>query len=1081
MKKIKLFLVLTIFPVFIQASHIAGGDIAYECLPDGRVVVTLKLFRDCEGISVSSSQTLEILNGCTNTTTTTSLPQVDFHEVSQLCGAQISNSSCNGGTLPGMEEYIFRDTITLPAGCDNFTFSWDQCCRNTAITNFNANSTSNDDIYIQTQMFNHTSICNSSPIFTSQPIPYVCVNTPVTYNYGAFDPEGDSLVFSLVSAMDLNATPVNYGAGYSATSPIPGITIDPQTGELNFTPTITGNFVVVVQVDEYDINGNHLTSEIREIQFVVQSCSNTPPQEQNGGIVNVSGSFSSSTSNTIVMQCPGENVCFDLVFGDGNATNTLTVTSNIDSVLSNAVVTYTGTNPVTANVCYTYQPGDKGGPVVFTVKDDACPIQGINTFTVFFDIPQATVASADVTICGDMSAQLEAANGNTFTWSVISGDPIVVGSNFSCNPCANPVATPSQTTQYLVTSDFSGCINHDTVVVFVVPNFGGIYATAGTDQVICEGQCVTLTGSATKDTIISNSYTYSEPSANLSITNTVTVTSPINVSGFSQSTVGVGTIESVCLDITHTWDSDLDIYLECPDGTRFELSTDNGSSGDNYTNTCFTANATTSIISGSAPFTGNFIPEGGSLSTALQGCPTNGTWNLVVMDDAGADNGTLNSWSLVLNDSYTTVTNANSYVWTPASGMSNSNTLTPTVCPGATTTYTLYSYDENNCYDSATVAITVSSAFTVTLNPVNETCIGASDGSISTSITGSAGPFTYTWSNGANTSSINGLAPGSYSVTVSDGSCSQIATTNILPGVSITASIAPVTGQCLSGNSFSFDGTGSTISSGTITSYTWDFGDGNTGSGATVTHSYGSSGTYTVSLTVSDGTCTDVTTTTVNVYAAPTVTAVPTNVSCGGLSDGSVTANASGGTSGYSYNWDNGLGLGQTHSNIGAGVYTVTVTDLNGCKATATTTVQEPPALSVSTVVNQNVSCNGGNDGSATASVSGGTPAYSYNWSNGSTSASPTNFSAGTHTITVTDASGCTIIATAVITEPPALSLTTNVTPTDCNGAATGEASVSASGGTPGYTYNWTSGSTSSNATNLSAGSYTVTVTDANG
>jgi subtilisin-like proprotein convertase family protein len=96
--------------------------------------------------------------------------------------------------------------------------------------------------------------------------------------------------------------------------------------------------------------------------------------------------------------------------------------------------------------------------------------------------------------------------------------------------------------------------------------------------------------------------------------------------------------------ITHTYDGDLSIYLIAPDNTRVELSTGNGSSGDNYTNTIFDDEATTSITSGSAPFTGSFKPEG-TLST-LDGKNAQGVWKLEVTDGASGDTGTLNSWSI---------------------------------------------------------------------------------------------------------------------------------------------------------------------------------------------------------------------------------------------------------------------------------------------------------------------------------------------------------------------------------------------------------------------------------------------------
>ncbi len=99
-------------------------------------------------------------------------------------------------------------------------------------------------------------------------------------------------------------------------------------------------------------------------------------------------------------------------------------------------------------------------------------------------------------------------------------------------------------------------------------------------------------------------------------------------------------------NITHTYDSDLDIYIRHPDTAQIELSTDNGGGGDNYINTVFDDDALTSIISGTAPFTGSFRPEG--ILGGLNGKPVNGSWTLRIYDDAGGDTGSLDSWSLKL-------------------------------------------------------------------------------------------------------------------------------------------------------------------------------------------------------------------------------------------------------------------------------------------------------------------------------------------------------------------------------------------------------------------------------------------------
>ena len=99
-----------------------------------------------------------------------------------------------------------------------------------------------------------------------------------------------------------------------------------------------------------------------------------------------------------------------------------------------------------------------------------------------------------------------------------------------------------------------------------------------------------------------------------------------------------------------------------------------------------------------------------------------------------------------------------------------------------------------------------------------------------------------------------------------------------------------------------------------------------------------------------------------------------------------------------------------------AGTYTVTVTDANGCKATATVAITQPPVLTA-TATGVNVKCFGAADGSATVTAVGGTPAYTYNWlPSGGTLATATGLTAGTYTVTVTDANGCRATATAAIT-----------------------------------------------------------------
>ncbi len=242
-----------------------------------------------------------------------------------------------------------------------------------------------------------------------------------------------------------------------------------------------------------------------------------------------------------------------------------------------------------------------------------------------------------------------------------------------------------------------------------------------------------------------------------------------------------------------------------------------------------------------------------------------------------------------------------------------------------------------------------------------------------------------------------------------------------------------------------------------------------------------SAGTYTVTVTDSLGCTLTASAIITQPTALTTSITVSANVSCNADSNGKLTSTVSGGTSPYSYSWTNG-GTSAANSGLSAGSYTLTVTDKNGCSATASASITQPTALSISAITNTNILCTGDNSGSVSSSASGGTAPYTYSWSGGGTNSNKTGLTAGTYTLTLTDKHGCTATASTVITQPAtALSATTSITQANC-GSNNGTATASASGGTGTYTYAWApSGGTDSTATGLAPNIYTVTVTDSNG
>ncbi|KAF2340120.1 SprB repeat-containing protein, partial [Flavobacterium ginsenosidimutans] len=157
----------------------------------------------------------------------------------------------------------------------------------------------------------------------------------------------------------------------------------------------------------------------------------------------------------------------------------------------------------------------------------------------------------------------------------------------------------------------------------------------------------------------------------------------------------------------------------------------------------------------------------------------------------------------------------------------------------------------------------------------------------------------------------------------------------------------------------------------------------------------------------------------------------------------------------YTYSWAPSGGTAATATGLSAGNYTVTVTDANSCSANANVIINEPTALTAS-ISKTNVSCNGGTNGSAAVSVTGGTGAYTYLWApSGGTAATASGLIAGTYTVTVTDANLCQTTETVTIDEPAALTASTTKTDVLCSQADNGTATVTASGGTGPYTYSW--------------------------
>jgi hypothetical protein len=413
-----------------------------------------------------------------------------------------------------------------------------------------------------------------------------------------------------------------------------------------------------------------------------------------------------------------------------------------------------------------------------------------------------------------------------------------------------------------------------------------------------------------------------------------------------------------------------------------------------------------------------------------------------------------------------------SYSWAPSGG----NAATASGLSAATYTCTIT--DANGCATTVTAVITEPGAITVQMSSTSPLCNGGSDGTATAVVSGGTPGYSYAWApSGGNSATEINLTVGTYTVTVTDANgCIETQTVTVTEPALLTASSSSTPSTCGGNN-----GTATAAASGGTGAYAYSWAP--SGGNAAIATSL-SSGTYTCTVTDANG-C--VTTTTVIVNSTGGINASITassNVSCNGGSDGSATAAPIGGTGPYAYAWTPSGGNAATETGLAQGTYTCTITDANGCIATATVAITEPPAIVSSISAQTNISCNGGSDGSATVAASGGTGSLTYAWTpSGGNAATASGLTAGTYTCTITDANGCTHTQTVNITEPSALVvLLSSQTNVSCNGGSDGSATVGASGGTPAYSYAWSpSGGSNATASGLAAGTYTCVITDANG
>lgn len=776
--------------------------------------------------------------------------------------------------------------------------------------------------------------------------------------------------------------------------------------------------------------------------------------DQNGCIIN--------SSNITITEPTALNASISTTnvscFGVCDGTATLTVNGGTPPYSVNWS-TSANTTTVENSLC--------AGTFTYTITDSlGCSIGPVNFTITQPNNITATITDGTISCAGvcDGTVSVSVTGGNApygYSWDDPSGQTTPVASGL----CAG--------TYNVTVTDASGCTFGPFAANVTAPTSLSVSATSTNAN--CSGGCngtatAVITGGTAPITISWNdALNQNTPTANSLCAGSYTVT----------ITDGSGCTATANVTVTTTTSPTL------------TLSSNNASC-----NGICDGDATVNIAGGTAPYTIAWS-NGSSSNTISSLCA--GTYTVVVTDALGCDasvTATISEPSLITGTISTTTTPCSlctatatitptggsgsySFLWSVSAG----SQTTPTAINLCAGIHTVDVTDNSGCTQTFTVAISNAGAETITVDSTNASCNGICDGTTTVNFTCSDPPCNILWNDPSNqtTSTATGLCEGTYGVTVTNGSgCISSATIEV-EAPSVLDANATGTDVLCNGDCTGM-GTAAPTGGNGVYSYSW-----NDPSSQTTINAFNlCPGTYIVTVTDSIG-CSDQDTISISEPTAVSFTTATNDVDCFGACNGSATAFPIGGNSPYTYQWDDPASqTTQSASGLCVGTYNVTVFDANNCTSgPQTATINEPTTGNV-TVTSVNPQCFGQCNGTATATVTGGTSPYSFQWNDpfNQTTATATNLCAGTYTVVVTDANGCAIgSASITITEPTNLNVSLTSTNITCNGLCDGIITPIISGGTSPYAAVWNdpSSQTTAIASALCAGTYLIIITDANG
>lgn len=438
-----------------KATHGIGGEIAVSHIVNNTYRVTLSLYRDCSGITLPNTQTINL--SPTNSGSTITLNRISVTDITSVCATQSTKCTNSSSSVNGVEEHVYSAAFNfnpLPLSLPQYTLTWTGCCRPNGISNLV--TPGGQGTTLMTKLYRAGALPDNTPELLNPPTSQYCLGQLATVSVNAYDADGDVIRYKLVDALGQAATPtpVSYISPYSGINPLPSstpITIDSLTGLMTFTPTAVGRYIVTIQATEFR-GGVEYGFVRREVELVVTNCgSNSVP-------------VITPINNAVVSD--GSLYCVPVVVTDAdNDSISLSALSAIippatfiiDSAIAGA--TY-------GTFCFLPTVAHRGNTfaVSFVANDKICPVpaSAVSTFNITVPIvcSLSLSTSSTPTATGQSTGSATASVGNgvqpySYSWS---------GPNNFIST-SDTITNLAEGIYYINVTDGNNCARVDSVVI----------------------------------------------------------------------------------------------------------------------------------------------------------------------------------------------------------------------------------------------------------------------------------------------------------------------------------------------------------------------------------------------------------------------------------------------------------------------------------------------------------------------------------------------------------------------------------------------------------------------------------------